>query len=115
MYQISDWSLSAPDHHGYPRVPDLIKRNASLGKPKHQCSGTPGRPFLHPFRFLSQTSAGKLIAELHGISPFPAQFLCSIRRSVPPPRPVPTAARGAVVKAILPRMVRPPVDLCLGT
>jgi hypothetical protein len=88
MYQISDWSLSAPDHHGYPRVPDLIKQNASSGKPKHQCSGTPGRPFLHPFRFLSQTSAGQLIAELHGHFSVSGAVPLFDQAIVPSPRPV---------------------------
>jgi hypothetical protein len=72
MYQISDWSIFAPDHHGYPRAPDLIKRNASSGKPEHQGSGTPGRPFLHPFRFSRRPRQG---IRLH---PYIAFFLIPV-------------------------------------
>jgi len=48
MYPVSDWSWSAPDHHGYQRAGHL----------RHQCSHAPGRPILHRRLILSQSSAG---------------------------------------------------------
>jgi len=60
MYPVSDWSWFAPDHHGYQRAYDLISGQASTGHSGHQCSHAPGRPILHLFLFLSQTSAGKV-------------------------------------------------------
>ena len=77
MYQASKWSSCAPDHHGYPRAFDLIRVNASMGQTCHQGSDAPGRPFLHLFRYLSQTSAGKGLAADHAMSPHLVQFLCS--------------------------------------
>ena len=47
MYPVSDWSCSAPDHHGYQRACDLINGQASTGHSGHQCSHAPGRPNLH--------------------------------------------------------------------
>ena len=45
MYPVSDWSLFAPDHHGYQRACDLINGQASTGHSDHQCSHAPGRPY----------------------------------------------------------------------
>src|SRR5512133_1303560 len=47
MYPVSDWSWSAPDHHGYQRACDLVSGQASTGHLGHQCSHAPGRPNLH--------------------------------------------------------------------
>jgi hypothetical protein len=58
MYPVSSWSCCAPDHHGYQRACVLISGQASTGHSGHQCSHAPGRPILHLFLFLSQTSAG---------------------------------------------------------
>ena len=49
MYPVSDWSWSAPDHHGYQRACDLVSGQASTGHLGHQCSHAPGRPILHLF------------------------------------------------------------------
>ena len=49
MYAVSDWSWSAPDHHGYQRACVLISGQASTGHLGHQCSHAPGRPILHLF------------------------------------------------------------------
>src|SRR6266478_2462379 len=48
----------APGHHGYQRACVLISGQASTGHSGHQCSHAPGRPILHLYLFLSQTSAG---------------------------------------------------------
>jgi hypothetical protein len=48
----------APGHHGYQHACVLISGQASTGHRGHQCSHAPGRPILHLFLFLSQTSAG---------------------------------------------------------
>jgi len=47
MYPVSDWSRSAPDHHGYQRACDLITGQTSTGHLGHQFSHAPGRPNLH--------------------------------------------------------------------
>ena len=60
MYPVSSWSCFAPDHHGYQRACVLISGQASTGHSGHQCSHAPGRPILHLFLFLSQTSAGNV-------------------------------------------------------
>src|SRR6516164_379518 len=52
-------AFCAPGHHGYRRACDLISGQASMGHLGHQCSHAPGRPILHSFLILSQTSAGK--------------------------------------------------------
>src|ERR1700716_1362779 len=62
MYPVSSWSCFAPDHHGYQRACVLISGQASTGHSGHQCSHAPGRPILHLFLFLSQTSAGEYVA-----------------------------------------------------
>ena len=49
MYAVSDWSWSAPDHHGYQRACVLISGQTSTGHLGHQCSHAPGRPILHLF------------------------------------------------------------------
>src|ERR1700726_289938 len=67
MYPVSSWSCFAPDHHGYQRACDLINGPASTGHLGHQCSHAPGRPILHLFLFLSQTSAGS--SAIAGLSP----------------------------------------------
>src|SRR6478672_5910292 len=59
MYPVSDWSWSAPDHHGYQRACDLISGQASTGHLGHQCSHAPGRTDPPSLLILSQTSAGK--------------------------------------------------------
>src|ERR1700716_2529148 len=64
MYPVSSWSCFAPDHHGYQRACVLISGQASTGHSGHQCSHAPGRPILHLFLFLSQTSGWKLLIAL---------------------------------------------------
>jgi hypothetical protein len=59
MYPVSDWSWSAPDHHGYQRACVLISGQASTGHLGHQCSHAPGRTDPPSLLILSQTSAGK--------------------------------------------------------
>ena len=49
MYPVSDWSWSAPDHHGYQRACVLVSGQASTGHLGHQFSHAPGRPILHLF------------------------------------------------------------------
>src|SRR5260370_37837338 len=52
LYPALAWSVCAPGHHGYPRVPDLILGKALRGRLGHQITGTTARPFLH---FLNPT------------------------------------------------------------
>ena len=52
LYPAREWSVCAPGHHGYPRVPDLILGKALRGGLGHQITGTTARPFLH---FLNPT------------------------------------------------------------
>ena len=51
IYPVSDWSCSAPDHHGYQRACVLVSGQASTGHLGHQVSHAPGRPILHLFSF----------------------------------------------------------------
>jgi hypothetical protein len=49
-YQVSKWSIFAPDHHGYPRASRLTSGKTSLGRHGIQFSGCAGqtvRPSLH--------------------------------------------------------------------
>jgi hypothetical protein len=48
----------ASGHHGYQRTYDLFSGQASMGHLGHQNPQAPGRPNLHHFLTLSQTSAG---------------------------------------------------------
>ena len=43
QYPVSDWSWSAPDHHGYQCACVLVSGQASTGQLGHQFSHAPGR------------------------------------------------------------------------
>jgi hypothetical protein len=47
--------------------PITLRAMPSLGQECHQGSDAPGRPFLHLFRYLSQTLAGNELAVEHAI------------------------------------------------
>ena len=65
MYPAFGRSRSAPGHHGCKRAFDLLLRDKpQVGYPRHQFAIAPGRPLLHRFLSLSQTSAGNGVSTL---------------------------------------------------
>jgi serine/threonine protein kinase len=81
-------------------ISDLISVYASMGQTCHQGSDAPGRPLLHLFRHLSQTSAGKRVNSGSCDAPLLVRFLCSIWRPfLRPDLPSPAAPRAGIVKA----------------
>jgi hypothetical protein len=77
MYPVSDWSWSAPDHHGYQRACDLINGQASTGHQGHQCSHAPGRPNLHLVSSSRRPRLETVDRVTSSLAPYIAQFLCS--------------------------------------
>ena len=70
MYQVSSWSIFAPDHHGYPRASRLTIGKTSkghFGTQSRGCAGQTVRPSHHS---ISQTSVGMLSILMYSVSVF---------------------------------------------
>jgi hypothetical protein len=103
MYPAFGWSIVTPGHHGCKRAFDLIIGQASSGGYwGHQFSIAPGRPLLHRFLSLSQTSVGNGSQPCMITPPLSRPFLLFDRAAgFLPPRPpkMPRPARAETVKA----------------
>ena len=88
MYPAFGWSRSAPGHHGCKRALDLTSEQASSGYWGHQFWIALGRPLLHLFLSLSQTSVGNGVSSLHDHPLYPSISLVRPRRRL---SPAPTA------------------------
>jgi len=66
----------------------LLRDKPQVGYVGHQFSIAPGRPLLHRFLSLSQTSAGNGVSTLHDHPPSSVHFSCStVPHGFLPPRP----------------------------
>jgi hypothetical protein len=80
LYPALQWSLRAPGHHGYPRAPVLILRQALKGRMGRQISGCAGETVPPSPQSSSQTAVGfsKLFCSVGLVQSF------SFRPSSPP-------------------------------